>query len=280
MAIVSEGRMATAQTRKRKSFLINKFSQMRQSVKAANINNSFFSGYYKEIWRQIFPEKTTLAEADFIIEEGGLQKDSLVLDLMCGYGRHALELARKGIKVTAVDNLPEYTDEMKEKAASENLDIDCICSDVMEFRAGKQYDAVICMGNSLQFFDEEDTVALLSNMAPNLKPGGKLFINTWSLAEIVMKQFKEKSWSRFHDLLLLVESKFLLRPARIETTSIIITGNGEREEKKAVDYIFSIAELESMLNRSGFQLKEVYSIPGKKQFTPGEPRAYIVAVKN
>jgi 2-polyprenyl-3-methyl-5-hydroxy-6-metoxy-1,4-benzoquinol methylase len=253
---------------------------MPDSLKTENINSSFFSGYYKEIWRQIFPEKTTQAETDFILEEGGLQKGNLVLDIMCGYGRHALELARRGIKVTAVDNLPEYTDEIKEKAALENLDIECICADVQEFQAGKQFDAVICMGNSLQFFDEENTLALLSNIASNLKPGGKLFINTWSLAEIVMKQGKEKSWSRFNDLLLLVESKFLLRPARIETTSIIITDNGDREEKNAVDYIFSIAELESMLNKSGFQLKEVYSIPGKKQFTPGEPRAYIVAVKN
>lgn len=253
---------------------------MPDSLKTENINNSFFNGYYKEIWRQIFPEKTTQAETDFIVEEGGLQTDSLVLDIMCGYGRHALELARRGIKVTAVDNLPDYTDEIKEKATTENLDIECICTDVLEFQAGEQYDAVICMGNSLQFFDEENTLTLLSNIASNMKPGGKLFINTWSLAEIVMKQGKEKSWSRFNDLLLLVESKFLLRPARIETTSIIITGKGEREEKGAVDYIFSIAELETMLNKSGFWLKEVYSIPGKKQFTPGEPRAYIVAVKN
>ena len=65
----------------------------------------------------------------------------------------------------------------------------------------------------------------------------------------------------------------------METTSIIITDSGEREEKQAVDYIFSIAELENMLNKTGFQLKEVYSIPGKKVFSPGDPRAYIVAVK-
>jgi len=35
--------------------------------------------------------------------------------------------------------------------------------------------------------------------------------------------------------------------------------------------------MEGMLNKSGFQIKEIYSIPGKKQFTVGEPRAYIVA---
>jgi hypothetical protein len=34
-----------------------------------------------------------------------------------------------------------------------------------------------------------------------------------------------------------------------------------------------------MLNKTGLQLKEIYSIPGKKRFTVGEPRAYIVAEK-
>jgi hypothetical protein len=92
-----------------------------------------------------------------------------------------------------------------------------------------------------------------------------------------MKNYKDKSWSKINNLLFLSESKFLLRPARIETTSIIITDKGEREEKPGVDYIFSIGELEAMLNKTGFILNEIYSIPGKKQFSFGEPRAYLVA---
>lgn len=244
-----------------------------------NVNNSYFDGYYKEIWRQIFPEKTTAAETEFIIEECGLVQGSNVLDIMCGYGRHALELGKKKIKVTAVDNLPEYNSEINEKATKENMDVKSICADILELQLENQFDAVICMGNSLQFFNEDDIIKLLSNLSSHLKPGGKFIINTWSLAEIVMKQFKEKSWNRFNHLLFLYESKFLLRPARVETTSIIIAENGDREEKQAVDYIFSIAELEDMLNKTGFQLKEVYSIPGKKVFSPADPRAYIVAVK-
>lgn len=244
-----------------------------------NLNNNYFNGYYKDIWRQIFPEKTTIAEVEYIIEECRLQPGNHVLDIMCGYGRHALELGRKKINVIAVDNLPEYSNEINEKAVEEKLNVKSICTDILEFQFENQFDAVICMGNSLQFFNEADTLRLLSAISDHLNTGGKFIVNSWSLAEIVMKQFKEKSWNRFNDLLFLVESKFLLRPARIETNSIIITNSGEKEEKQAVDYIFSIAELEGMLNKTGFQLKEVYSIPGKKVFSPGDPRAYIVAVK-
>ena len=253
---------------------------MPTNIQSENVNNTFFDGHYKDIWRQIFPEKTTLAEVDFIIEEAKLNPEQHVLDLMCGYGRHALELANRGINVTAIDNLPDYINEIKEKAAARNLPVESICMDILEMQVDREFDAVICMGNSLQFFNEEDSVSILSNISAHLKPGGKFFINTWSLAEIAVKNFKDTSWSRIGGLLFLTESKFLFHPTRIETLSMIITEKGDREEKKGIDFIYSISELESMLNKTGFQLKEIYSIPGKKQFTVGEPRAYIVAEKS
>jgi SAM-dependent methyltransferase len=183
------------------------------------------------------------------------------------------------MNVTAVDNLPDYINEINGKSQSEELPIQCICTDVLEMQIDQEYDAVICMGNSLQFFNEEDVVRVLSNISEHLKPKGKLFINTWSIAEIAMNSFKEKSWSRIGELLFLTESKFLFHPTRVETNSIIINEAGEKEEKIGIDFIYSISELESMLNKNGFQLKEIYSIPGKKRFTVGEPRAYIVAEK-
>jgi 2-polyprenyl-3-methyl-5-hydroxy-6-metoxy-1,4-benzoquinol methylase len=253
---------------------------MRPNIRSENVNNSFFDGYYKEIWRHIFPDKTTQAEVDFMIGEAKLEPGGHVLDIMCGYGRHSLEFAKKGIDVLAVDNLPDYINEIKEKASARNLPVETICADILELHLYREFDAVICMGNSLQFFIEEDLSRILSNISAHLKPGGKFIINTWSLAEIAIKNFKDKSWSRFGELLFLTESKFLFQPARIETLSTIITDNGEREEKKGIDFIYSISEVESMFNKAGFQIKEIYSIPGKKQFTIGEPRAYIVAGKS
>jgi hypothetical protein len=46
-----------------------------------------------------------------------------------------------------------------------------------------------------------------------------------------------------------------------------------------VDYVYSLEEISLLFKASGLELKEVYSIPGKKKFTAGEPRAYIIATK-
>jgi SAM-dependent methyltransferase len=242
-----------------------------------NINNSYFDGHYKDIWRSIIPAELTLKEIDFMLSYFSLQQGSKVLDLMCGYGRHAIALAKKGISVTAVDNLDDYISEIKKIAKEENLSVQAIKADVIGYKTDDKYDLALCMGNSLNFFNAEDATGLLKNIHSYLKPGGHLLINTWSLAEIVIKNFTPKSWSEVGELKFINDSKYLFHPTRVEIDSIILSPDSQMEKKKGIDYIFSVAEMETMLNNAGFTLNEIYSIPGRKKFALGEPRAYIVA---
>lgn len=246
----------------------------------ANVNDTYFEGYYKEIWRAVIPDELTIKELDFMVPYFNLQAGSKVLDLMCGYGRHALTLAKKGIEVTAVDNLPDYIEEIKRLAAEDSLPVKAVLSGVLDFNPPQKYDLALCMGNSLNFFNAADTQRLFTSISSSLNGGGHLLINTWSLAEIVFKNFKEKSWNTIAGFKFLTDSKILFQPTRMETESIIIDTDGVIESKTGIDYIFSINEIEAMLHSAGLHLKEVFSIPGRKKFAIGDPRAYIVAEKS
>ncbi|OQY94160.1 MAG: hypothetical protein B6D37_09150 [Sphingobacteriales bacterium UTBCD1] len=252
---------------------------MPQHPATENVNNSYFDGYYKEIWRAVIPDELTVKEVDFMIKYFDLSSASRVLDLMCGYGRHALALARKGVQVTAVDNLPDYFSEIKIIAEREHLPLTAIRADVAEYKPEGMFDLVICMGNSLNFFDSVQSQKIISTVSAHLKPGGHFLINTWTLAEIVIKQFRDNSWSEINGIKFLNESKYLFHPTRIETKSIMIAPGGIAETKTGVDYIYSLSEMESMLKTAGMTLGEVYSIPGKKTFSLGDPRAYLISRK-
>jgi cyclopropane fatty-acyl-phospholipid synthase-like methyltransferase len=244
-----------------------------------NINNHFFDGYYKEIWRSLIPEALTKAEIDFLVEKADLKSGSKVLDLMCGYGRHSIGLGRKGIQSTAVDNLKQYISEIEETVKSEKLPVTVLQDDVMKFRTKTEFDLVICMGNSLSFFNLDESLQLLSMISACLKTGSKFIFNSWMIAEIAIKQFKDKSWAYINDVKYLSDSSYFFSPARIESESMIIDHEGKTEVKKAIDYIYSLNEVEAMLNQSGFDMKETWSIPGKKKFNFGDPRIYFVAEK-
>ncbi len=151
-----------------------------------NINDIFFNGFYKDVWRKLIPAGLTEAEAEFIEEIAGLQSGDKVLDLMCGYGRHTLALAKKGYSLTAVDNLEEYVNEISEHAQKEGLPINAIHSGVMEVELHQTFDAIICMGNSFSFYNEDEAIIVLQKLIAHLKPGGIFLINTLSTINICL----------------------------------------------------------------------------------------------
>jgi len=250
-----------------------------QAIQTENINNVFFDGYYKEIWRALIPDGLTTAEVDFLIQRAGLKPGSKVLDLMCGYGRHTLALARMGISVTAIDNLNEYVDEVKAALDKENLPGSCVKGDVIEYEPTGVFDLVICLGNNLSFFNKKDTRKLFSTIASHTKKDGLFIANSWTLAEMVFKNLTTRTWSQISGFRYLVDHKFHFNPARIEIETTIIPPAGPEEVKHAIDYVYSLNELEALLEDSSFSVREIWSIPGKKKFTLGEPRAYVVAAK-
>jgi 2-polyprenyl-3-methyl-5-hydroxy-6-metoxy-1,4-benzoquinol methylase len=244
-----------------------------------NINDIFFDGFYKDVWRKLIPAGLTEAEAEFIEEIAGLQSGDKVLDIMCGYGRHAFSLAKKGFSITAVDNLEDYVNEISEQAVNEVLPIKAIHSGVLELELHQTYDAIICMGNSFAFFNEEEAISVLQKLYAHLKPGGIFLINTWMLGEIAIKHYKEKDWFYAGEYKYLIDNKYLFNPTRIESEHIIIRSDGATENIKGVDYIFTFAELETILQKTGFSIKDIYSTPRKRKFQFGDTRAYIAVQK-
>jgi SAM-dependent methyltransferase len=244
-----------------------------------NINDHFFQGFYKEVWRKLIPAGLSEAEADFIEDISSLQAGQKVLDLMCGYGRHALPLSQRGFQTTAVDNLADYIDEIREKASQEQLPLTAVCSRVVDLELTETYDAAICMGNSFAFFNSSEAASILHNISAHLKAGGVFLINTWMLGEIAIKHFQEKEWFYAGEYKYLIDNQYLFYPSRIESEHIIIRKDGATESINGVDYIFTISELDAMLGEAGFSIDAIYATPRKKAFRLGDTRAYIVAKK-
>lgn len=68
--------------------------------------------WYKKIWtldiQNMSWVEDTKRQVDFLVEKLNLTGNERILDLACGFGRHSLELARRGFDVIGVDITPDY----------------------------------------------------------------------------------------------------------------------------------------------------------------------------
>ena len=83
------------------------------------------SDWYKKIWTLDIQNQSWVEDiqrqVDFLIEKLQLRGDERILDIACGFGRHSLELARRGFSVTGVDITPSYIEFAREEAKREGL---------------------------------------------------------------------------------------------------------------------------------------------------------------
>jgi ubiquinone/menaquinone biosynthesis C-methylase UbiE len=99
-----------------------------------------------------------------------------VLDLGCGEGAYARELARRGARVTAVDGSPTLVDEARQRAAAAGLDIDCVCANANALTglAPGSFDLVIA---SMVMMNVEDYGGAVAESFRVLAPGGALCVS-------------------------------------------------------------------------------------------------------
>jgi hypothetical protein len=85
----------------------------------------------------------TAPEVQFIISELGLVPGSSVLDLGCGRGRHAVELAARAVRVTGVDFVAESIQLAEEAARVRGVEITLLERDGRNLELAEQFDAVV-----------------------------------------------------------------------------------------------------------------------------------------
>ncbi|MHC4548293.1 MAG: class I SAM-dependent DNA methyltransferase [Planctomycetota bacterium] len=204
--------------------------------------------FSRDKWERV-PE-----EADHLVRLLGIESGAHVLDLCCGPGRHALELHRRGFKVTGVDLHAPYL----EQARAQDAEIEWVHCDMREFRREDAFDAAINLFTSFGFFeDPDDDRRVARNVRASLKPGSGFLIDTLG-KEVLARKFQPRAWQELDDGSVLLQDRRLLDGWRgVRTTWTLIRG---RDQQTATFFcrLFAATELETLLREAGFGGVELY----------------------
>ena len=136
---------------------------------------ALFQIYEFEQYRD-YADELTRAEVDFIEMALDLHEDAAVLDVACGGGRHALELARRGYSAEGVDTSATLVAYAARCAYEDATRARFVQGDMRALAYQQEFDAALVMNSSLGFFEDEVNRATLGRAAQALVDGGKLLL--------------------------------------------------------------------------------------------------------
>jgi len=220
-----------------------------------------------------------VAEVDQMIVLLGLQSGASVLDLCCGIGRHSVEFARRGFKVTGVDRTTPYLDQARATASKENLKIEFVLSDMREFSRPAAFDAALNFFTAFGYFENPaDDAKVARNLLDSLKPGGRLIVDM-NGKEIMARKFRERDWGTREDGAIVLEERRVLDGwKRVESRWTWIRGS-ERRSSTLVVRLYSGVELESLLREVGFREVGLYGNLSATPYDQNAERLVAVASK-
>jgi tellurite methyltransferase len=99
-----------------------------------------------------------------------------VLDYGCGLGNLAIEAARRGCSVLALDASHAAIDHLRTVAEQGGLPVRVVEADLQSFELTEDFDAVACIG-LLMFFDCPGALRQLSQLQARVRPGGVAVVN-------------------------------------------------------------------------------------------------------
>ena len=98
-----------------------------------------------------------------------------VLEVGAGTGRVALDLARHGHDVTALDSAPALLDALRERAAAEGLEVEAVRADARDFELRRRFALCVVPMQTVQILGGADgRQAFLRRAREHLQPGGLL----------------------------------------------------------------------------------------------------------
>jgi SAM-dependent methyltransferase len=242
----------------------------------------FFRNDYLNVYGHTFTQERAEKEAGFVAAALELKPRARVLDLCCGQGRHSVQLAKRGFRVTSLDLNSEYLELAQRAAADAKVALETVASDMREIPFENHFDAIVNMYSSFGYLESEDEdLKVLESAVKALRPGGQLLLDMLN-REWAVDNYIQNDWHSGTDGTLYVERRDLdLATSRMHVHFLVIGPEGSRRESIGhMIRLYTLTEMIRLLERVGLSLTNVFGGFDNEAYAIGARRMIILARKS
>lgn len=239
---------------------------------------NFFHGVALDFWRAAVNAEQTRADADFIAKQLRLAAQAKVLDVPCGNGRIAIELAQRGLALTGVDFATEFVDEAKRSSSAAEVDIAWHERDMRDLPWANEFDGAFCFGNSFGYLDDAENIEFLQAVSRTLKSGARFVLDAPAVAECILPNFQANHSFEIAGITVAIEHRYDHEQG-IMFNDFTFTRNGIVDKRPSSQRVYTYRELVNLLHDAGFESVAAYSSLTEEPFNLGANRLLLVARK-
>lgn len=201
--------------------------------------------------------RQTRREVDFIEASLNLQPDDLLLDLACGFGRHSIELARRGHEVVGLDLSMHMLQKALNEGQRQELSIKFIHGDMRDLQFDGVFSDCLLWQTSFGFFDDQTNFRVLRGIHRALRPDGELLIDVVNRDHIAPRM-PHRLWWEGVNCVFLEEVDLDHRTSVLHTKRSFIYEDGTPPlEQSFYIRLYSAHELRYLLHAAGFSVLEI-----------------------
>ncbi len=241
-------------------------------------NPNFFSSGSPFLNHPLLTPERTLKEVDFVLEHANLEDEQRVLDVGCGFGRHSIELARRGYDVVGIDPSGAMIVAADERAAEVWGKPVFIQARGEEFTSEDKFNAAICLFTSLGQIDEHgENSGLVKRVAEVLISEG-VFIVEVPNHHWVAENLQTSDRFGDDDSYTVINRQYD-DEEKIVTEKFELISPLEKKEYHLRYRLFSQKDLGKLLNEANFIIKAILGDYDGNPYTYYTPSIIIVAQK-
>jgi SAM-dependent methyltransferase len=245
-------------------------------------SKQWFEEIFDEDYLHTLPFMTpqqTEREVGFLLEALQLPQGGRVLDIGCGYGRHAMEIAARGYKTVGLDLSLPLLIRATDAARRVGVNVDFVHGDMREMTFDSEFDGAYCFYTTFGFFDDDTNRRVAAGIAKALKPGGR-FVLEMINRDYLIGDLPCRVWWQGDGCVVLEEVDFNYFTSRLQVQRQIILESGRQLEQDISIRAYSLHEIGKVLTHAGFRVLEVSgNLDLRGRFYGNESRQLIVVAE-
>ncbi len=232
---------------------------------------------YMYYYRDLLTDEVTDQQAAALVEMLKLDRPMRILDLACGYGRHANRLAAMGHQVVGIDLTEGFLELARRDAQVRGVQVEYRKGDMRQLDYKQEFDRILSLFTAFGYFSDEENREVLKRVHQALRPKGSFILDIPN-RDAFLFNYRSELVTEKDGSLMIDRNTFDTRSGRSYDRRVLIR-DGVRKDKPFFTRLYNPTEIATLLRQANLEVRQMFGDWDSRPVSLESRRMILIAEK-